>query len=78
MDSLHNASELKEVLEEGLIKLLEGWVPLDDLENIYESIEEKSRYALSHRIVEAANNAMRNQIDNVDSLIEDEDFRVNS
>ena len=78
MDSHHNASELKEALERGLISLLEGWVPLDDLEDIYESIEEKSRYGLNGRIMEAANNAMRDQIENVGSLIEDEESESNS
>ncbi|MBV5336796.1 MAG: hypothetical protein J0653_02005, partial [Deltaproteobacteria bacterium] len=66
------ATELLDRIEDGVVAILVGHVWPDDLENIFDSVDLYQK-DLSPRIREAADKAMLNQIEDIDSLISDVD-----
>jgi hypothetical protein len=67
---LHTREALHEAVKEKLFSVLESWVPIDDLENIFSEIEGLERY-LPNEVVEAVEKTMLSQFENMDSLAEE-------
>lgn len=67
---LHMREALHEAVKEKLFSILDSWVPIDDLENIFGEIEGLERH-LPKEIVEVVEKTMLSQFENMSSLAEE-------
>ena len=67
---LHTREALHEAVKEKLFSILDSWVPIDDLENIFGEVEGLERH-LPKEIVEAVEKTMLSQFENMNSLAEE-------